>query len=320
MKSIDKTDTPLTTARLGHIIPEVKSVPPYQYYVHITRNIYRPDDDRLHFMPYLGDYKDSTEFEKKFRGDFDEEEDPMTTREAERAMKANNHLDEMLDAVGLTRNHLYQELLNQQTPDDNEDSMFTSENKACLQKALAINATDSSPVSSRLFTEVFNGVFKLDLYYLLLEHDRGLHNLMILKRGPGSPVNEHMSTYTDLLCMICHTLDCPTHRRYDKHSGEEGGSFKLQTRSLEASISQRDALLVGKKSKSVYDDGEYCSSNDCYLKVCYINQYSTECHIEVNSVRNIQLTLFRTSMYPSQRQTGHLRTVYYLRLCSKACR
>ena len=289
-KYAEKNRAPLRTVCLNEIIPDLHSVPAYQHHIQISQNVHRPDDDQLHFEPYLGDAdSDMEDFLEEFRRNFTSKEPWMEMRNAERAMRANNHLDDMLRSVGINRQHLYKGLLDRAVPDDNKGSSFKSKNQAALQKALEKDLIESSSGLPILFRKAFNKVFDLELYTVLFEHDIKLRSLMkpsnmsseTLIHGNGTSVSDVMSTYTTLVCMICQTSVCSTHKVWDV----EKKKFRLQWRSYEASVKQRNDILAENTSKSVYQGDEYCSEQ-CFLKK--VKQTIN------NPSRNERLILFRS--------------------------
>jgi hypothetical protein len=240
------------------------SLPPYKHYIQITRNILTPDDDCLRHVPWLGDPTGNLEEHEKWfqemKEGYEEEKDPQASRDGETAARLYQHLNQMLDGMGISYQDLYQPLAT---------SNFQTKKSSKRRKL----HNGNNQGTSQNFIQAFSNIFGVELHDVLLQNDPEYRKLLkprddqsdntsVSPDTKGS-VSKYLSSYFSLSCLICQQPQCLTHG-----GSEVDGDYPL-FQDYERSIQQRNLELLNyeKNPSSLYKEGESCSGKDCAFGV-----------------------------------------------------
>ncbi|KAE9366847.1 hypothetical protein N431DRAFT_351183 [Stipitochalara longipes BDJ] len=215
----------------GLINTDLPRVPKYYSHTNVKRNILTADDEKLKFIPFLGDYlgqgtAKKQEGHKRLLKELEEAYSATrisSSRETERASSLGSHLDTWLKElkVACNKQDLTQYIL------EDDDSCAELRLKPRDRKALLSSFGESLPPNvheaAELFSEAFHNVFSIPLHYVILSGER----LREMTEAAGKPVSktpekpsntpaDRLGTYTTLTCMICGAVDCPTHGDYQQ--------------------------------------------------------------------------------------------------------
>lgn len=213
-------------------------VPKYSSHTNVRRNILKADDEKLKFIPFLGESRNEANFKKLVR-ELEQVYSPRsseTSRESEENARIRQYLPTWLEELqlGCDLNTLKHYLLQQ----DEESGGLGMEprNQRLLRESfgepLGREARDVARKVCEAFDEVF-GIHIQDVVLpasLLKEMIEASRN-EIAKRKPG-PVANRLGTYADLTCLICAAIDCPTHGDFhheavDSSDVEDDGNERL---------------------------------------------------------------------------------------------
>lgn len=197
----------------------------------MRRNILTADDEKLKFIPFLGDYlgqgtAKKQEGHKRLLKELEEAYSATrisSSRETERASTLKSHLDTWLKKLKVDCN---QQDLTQYILDD-DDSCAELRLKAWDRKALLASFGEPLPPkvhqSAEMFCEAFQNVFGLPLHDVILPTERVKEMTEAagksLSKTPEKATNtpgDRLETYTTLTCMLCGAVDCPTHGDYQQ--------------------------------------------------------------------------------------------------------
>lgn len=220
------------------ITTDIPRVPKYYSHTNVKRNILTADDEKLKFIPFLGDYlgqgaAKKQEGHKRLLKELEEAYSATrisSSRETERASSLRSHLDTWLKElkVDCNQQNLTQYILN------DDDSCAELRLKPWDRKALLTSFGEplhpNVHKSAAMFCEAFESVFGIPLHDVILPSDRVKEMTEAagksVSKTPEKPANapaDRLETYTTLTCMICGAVDCPTHGDYQQEEINRSG-------------------------------------------------------------------------------------------------
>jgi hypothetical protein len=236
----------LTKSRSIIVAKTIKSnvsrVPKYQSHTFVRRNILSADDEKLRFVPYLGDVDTSKSNKRRLEKDLAEAyttERSEPSRLSEQVSNFGAHLDYWLEDldIGCTRQTLEHYILRQE--EDMDDAGLGKKARKTLLKSFARPLTTENLKMANKFSQAFETVFGLSLGKVLWPADR-LKEMMEAAKASGrksldnqaiaaTGLETHLETYTALSCLICGAIECQTHGAYHKDSEDDTEqAFKKQ--------------------------------------------------------------------------------------------
>ncbi|KAG4427464.1 hypothetical protein IFR05_017052, partial [Cadophora sp. M221] len=259
-------------------------VPRYSSHTNVRRNILKADDEKLKFIPFLGESRNDANFKKLVR-ELEQVYSPQsseTSRESEENARIRQYLPTWLEELqlGCDLNTLKHYLL-QQDDESGELAMEPRNQRLLLESFGEPLDHRARAVASRV-CEAFNEVFDIQIQdvvlppSLLKEMVESLRN-EIAKKKP-SPVANRVGTYADLTCLICAVIDCPTHGDFhyeavDSSDGEDNGNERLPETKYEPkllSLNFEDTIRrhrnrVKKDIESLPEGKTKSCSDECYM-------------------------------------------------------
>lgn len=233
-KKLAKIRTHLLTTIVASNVPRV---PKYSSHTIVRRNILCGDDDKLKFIPFLGDsggHVKTSVFNRLVK----ELEDAYSakrsgsSKESELASKLRTYLDGWLEELDLGCDQ--QALMRYILEEDSDDLGKSYKEIRLLRKAFGGPLEPSLAEIAATFSEAFKNVFDVPLRDVLLPDERVKEILekaekpapdSSLGRGqsesPRSQINgaehttERLGTFTNLTCLICGAVCCQTHGDYN---------------------------------------------------------------------------------------------------------
>jgi hypothetical protein len=238
------------------ITTDLPRVPKYYSHTNVKRNILTADDEKLKFIPFLGDYlgqgaAKKQEGHKRLLKELEEAYSATrisSSRETERASSLRSHLDTWLKELKVDCN---QQDLTQHILED-DDSCAELRLKPRDRKALLTSFGGKLPLkvieSAAMFCEAFQNVFGMPLHDVILPSERVKEMTEAAgkpaSKTPEKPLNapaDRLETYTTLTCMLCGAVDCPTHGDYQQ---EEVKRSEDEDSDASEAIEKRDVECV----------------------------------------------------------------------------
>jgi len=287
----------------GRINTDLPRVPKYYSHTNVKRNILTADDEKLKFIPFLGDIETAKRQEghKRLLKELEEAYSATrisSSRETERASLLGSHLDTWLKELkaDCNKQDLIQYILN------DDDTCADLRLKPRDRKTLLASFKEPLPQAiheaAELFSEAFHSFFNIPLHYVVLSSERVREMTEAagksVSKTPEKPLNspaDRLGTYTTLTCMICGAVDCPTHGDYQqeeiKRSEDEDSddSGPAEKKDAECSyfrqplILEYDAMVrryeIRRSNQTTESDFEGTSkhkapcSDGCYTRVDY---------------------------------------------------
>lgn len=211
-------------------------MPRYSHNTIVRRNILTMDDEKLRYIPYMGDAESSKKKTARLLQELEAAYNPKVTssgRETEWSYQIRSYLESYLDDLGLdlTQDHLVQYAL----------GLFDDASGRNLEDIDALLDQYEEPLSGRerklaeTFTAYFFNIFKNSLRDTLLPEDRLKEMAEQLKNSSeekptktppkaqaalcrvndenaaGDPITDRLGTHTTLTCLICGSMSCQTH-------------------------------------------------------------------------------------------------------------
>lgn len=220
-------------------------VPRYYSYTAVRRNILSPNDEKLRFIPFLGD----TEGKKKtFTKLVTELEQAHTLKRQESGRKAEQlaqiraYIDSWINnlALDIDRKQLLQYFFNESS----EEIDLEPKHKKLLLASRGISQSPRTVRQCAIFSQAFDNVFKYSLRDVIVE-DKDLIEGMEASERPNDdisaspkdvrmngtdeesvePGSDRLNTYADMGCTICGAIWCQTHGDYtQQHLKNDGGN------------------------------------------------------------------------------------------------
>ncbi|KAF4626648.1 hypothetical protein G7Y89_g11511 [Cudoniella acicularis] len=210
----------------------VPRVPKYSALTIVKRNVLSADDEKLRFIPYLGDAENQQEanrrrLERELEMAYSEGHH-VSTRDAERLSQLRAHLDWWLQNlnIGWTAETLECFVLSKDDQCDHlrikkpdRQKLFKSIRKSFDKEALQI---------AERFSVAFKTVFGLSLGTVVLPTDRLKELIESQKKSrksleqPVKSLTDDLGTFATLTCLICSAIDCQTHGEYTWETLKEG--------------------------------------------------------------------------------------------------
>jgi hypothetical protein len=310
------------------ITTDLPRVPKYYSHTNVKRNILTADDEKLKFIPFLGDYlgqgtAKKQEGHKRLLKELEEAYSATrisSSRETEKASGLRSHLDTWLKKLKVDCNQqdLMQYILN------DDDSCAELRLKPWDRKALLTsfgeNLTPNVLESAAMFCEAFLNVFGIPLHDVILPTERVKEMTEAagksVSKTPEKPSNapaDRLETYTTLTCMLCGAVDCPTHGDYqqeeikrseDEDSEDSGAPDKRdiecvyfrQPLILEyGAMVRRYKIRRSKQSAELEDEGRIkhkppCSE-ECYRLIDYSDREYEWHRNEIDALPQMLLSL-----------------------------
>ncbi|KAG4427515.1 hypothetical protein IFR05_017002, partial [Cadophora sp. M221] len=245
-------------------------VPRYSSHTNVRRNILKADDEKLKFIPFLGESRNEANFKKLVR-ELEQVYSPQsseTSRESEENARIRQYLPTWLEELqlGCDLNTLKHYLL-QQDDESGELAMEPRNQRLLLESFGEPLDHRARAVASR------DVVLPPSLLKEMVESSRN----EIAKKKPG-PVANQVRTYADLTCLICAVIDCPTHgdfhhKAVDSSDGEDNGNERLPETKYEPktlSLNFEDTIRrhrnrVKKDIESLPEGKTKSCSDECYM-------------------------------------------------------
>lgn len=212
------------------ITTDLPRVPKYYSHTNVKRNILTADDEKLKFIPFLGDLlgqgAKKQEGHKRLLKELEEAYSATrisSSRETERASSLRSHLDIWLKELKVDCNQqdLMQYILN--------DDGSCAELRLKPRDRKALLASFGEPLqpkvheAAKMVCEAFQNVFAIPLHDVILPTERVKEMTEAVgkpvSKTPEKPSNapaDRLETYTTLTCMLCGAIDCPTHGDYQQ--------------------------------------------------------------------------------------------------------
>lgn len=214
------------------ITTDLPRVPKYYSHTNVRRNILTADDEKLKFIPFLGDYlgqgtAKKQEGHKRLLKELEEAYSATrisSSRDTERAATLKSHLDTWLKELKVDCNQ--QDLTHYILNDDDRCAELRLRPRD--RKALLASFGESLPPrvheAAERLCEAFQNVFGLPLHDVILPSER----VREMTEAAGKPISkttpekisnmpaDRLETYTTLTCMLCGAVDCPTHGDYQQ--------------------------------------------------------------------------------------------------------
>jgi hypothetical protein len=235
-------------------------VPKYYSHTNVRRNILTADDEKLKFIPFLGDALGQGAAKKdNFRRLLKELEEAYSakrsesSRETERASDIRAHLDIWLKELKVNCNQqdLTQYILS--NDDSGEELLLKTLDRKAILKSFGQSLPHNVHKSAGVFCQAFQNVFGIPLHDVILPSER-VKELVesarkTVTRTPEKPTYspaERLETYINLTCMLCGAVDCPTHGDYQQfpiNRSDDEDDEESDEREPEYSY-QRQALVL----------------------------------------------------------------------------
>ncbi|KAH6672436.1 hypothetical protein B0J14DRAFT_483403, partial [Halenospora varia] len=197
-------------------------VPKYSGMTHVKRNILTADDEKLRFIPYLGDDNGSPETRKKLEKEMAQvygKDNQVSARDTEKLTSLRDHLGQWLQDldIGCTQKDLERFVL-----EDNDECMHFEIKQRDRKKVLNSYRNPLEPDVREMamrFSNAFWNVFGIALGAVLLPPAR-IKELLESRRKPSgrrslenpeSALTDDLGTFATLVCLICSAIDCTTH-------------------------------------------------------------------------------------------------------------
>lgn len=279
------------------IYQDTPRVPKYSSHTNVRRNILEADDEKLKFIPFLGDAGGSSRKEKNFKRLVKELEDAYedaprnadASREGEEASRIRSYLDMWLEEldIGSDMEDLQHYLLLRD--EENVELGLAPRNRTTILKTFKPLSEEAKEAAAR-FCDAFDDIFDVALQDVILP--AGILKEMVegARKKPNTSPPNRIATYTDLTCVICAAIDCPTHGDYahefvnpaDSSDDEEESERKRENPEMKyephpLTLNYEDTLRRHKNRKPKEGDFEPeprtkepkpCSEN-CYLTLDY---------------------------------------------------
>ncbi|KAK0122036.1 hypothetical protein ONS95_010301 [Cadophora gregata] len=196
------------------VFGDAPRVPKYSSHMNVRRNILKADDEKLKFIPFLGD--SGTRNEANFSRLVKELEQvysprsSVTSRETEEISRIRQYLPMWLEELqlGFDLQALKHYLLLQ-----NEESGELGIDRR--QRRLLLESF-GGPLDYRIgeaasnFCDAFETVFDIETQDVVLPASLLKEMIESATKKPN-PTSNRIGTYADLTCLICAAIDCPTH-------------------------------------------------------------------------------------------------------------
>ncbi|TVY40754.1 Histone-lysine N-methyltransferase EZH2, partial [Lachnellula cervina] len=280
----------------------VSRVPKFSSHTFVRRNILSADDEKLRFVPYLGDVDTSQNNKRRLEKDLAEAytaERSESSRVSENIANLGAHLDYWLEdlEIGCTKQILEHYILIQE---DIDEAGLGKKARKTLLKLFTTPLTTENLQTANKFSQAFETVFGLSLGKVLWPADRLKEMMEAAKANSGrksldtiaTSLETHLETYTALSCLICGAIECQTHGAYHKDSDDDTEqAFKKQISMAPKELIRiyEDQLANNPKSIDVMDTyGEPCGK---------------QCHLTMDS--------YPTYQKFSQKNTEYLRNMLF---------
>ncbi|KAI9052056.1 hypothetical protein LZ554_004309 [Drepanopeziza brunnea f. sp. 'monogermtubi'] len=191
-------------------------VPKYTSHTNVRRNILRPDDETLKFVPFIEGLegpKDRRwdELAKEMDSAYTGHRNDETGQEIEEQSRIRSYIPLWLDELhqGCDLDDLKHYLLLRDV--DVGDLGLDPRNQQLLIKTLK-PFNEPTKIAAKRFCEAFDncGAFKVSLEHIVIPATLLNEMIAAAKKVPFSPVNR-IETYASMTCLICAAIDCPTH-------------------------------------------------------------------------------------------------------------
>ncbi|KAH7327297.1 hypothetical protein BKA65DRAFT_65457 [Rhexocercosporidium sp. MPI-PUGE-AT-0058] len=292
-------------------------VPGYSSHTNVRRNILRADDEKLKFIPFLGESRNEANFKKLVR-ELEQVYSPRsseTSRESEENARIRQYLPIWLEELQLncdldTLKHYL--LLHDE---DSRELGMEPRNRRLLLESFDEPLDHKTRDTARGFCEAFDKVFGVASQDVILP--AGLLKEMIelsrneaAKKKPGPPANR-IGTYADLTCLICAVVDCPTHgdfahERIDSSDVEDEGNerspeMKYEPKALNLNYEdtvRRHRSRIKKNIEPLPEGRTKSCSDECYMAIDF-SELDYEFDEEHLAVLPQMITTYRHPNYRS---------------------
>ncbi|TVY35180.1 Histone-lysine N-methyltransferase [Lachnellula subtilissima] len=281
---------------------DVSRVPKFSSHTFVRRNILSADDEKLRFVPYLGDVDSSQNNKRRLEKDLAEAytaERSEPSRVSENISNLGAHLEYWLEDldIGCTKQILEHYILRQE---DIDEAGLGKKARKTLLKSFATPLTTENLNMANKFSQAFETVFGLSLGKVLWPADRLKEMMEAAKANGGrksldniaTSLETHLETYTALSCLICGAIECQTHGAYQKDSDDDTEqAFKKQISMPPKELIRlyEERFANKPKSNDIMDKyGEPCGE-ECHLAM---DSYPTYPEFTQKSIEDLRNMLF----------------------------
>lgn len=217
-----KTTTILNAKTISRNTPRV---PRYNSHINIRRNILREDDEKLKFIPFLGEAEGGARRETNFKRLVKELEDAYSprnsssSRQSEEAARIRSYLDDWLEELDIQcdQQTLKHYLI---TQDQYSDELgLHPHNRKRLLKFFGPPSSIDKLNAARMFNEAFDVTSDINLQDVLLPSAL-LKEMIEALAKTTDIIHDRLGTHTELICLICGAVDCQTHGDYGQEDVE----------------------------------------------------------------------------------------------------
>jgi hypothetical protein len=230
MKGKGASTNKLSESKTWLVPKKIKSdlsrVPKYSSHTFVRRNILSADDEKLRFVPYLGDVDTKESNKRRLENQLAEAytaQNSEPIRVSEELANLRGHLDWWLEDldIGCTKQTLEHYVLSQE--DDMDEAGLGKKARKVLSKSFGPQLTNEKLLMAEKFSRAFENVFEFSLAKVLLPADRLKEMMEAAKKSPRKSLDSnptksltaHLETYATLTCLICGAIECQTHGYYE---------------------------------------------------------------------------------------------------------
>ncbi|TVY64241.1 Histone-lysine N-methyltransferase EZH2, partial [Lachnellula suecica] len=204
---------------------EISRVPKYSSHTFVQRNTLSADEDKLRFVPYLGDVDTKESNKRRLEKDLAEAytaERSESSRVSEELSILRGYIDSWLEKldIGCTKRTMEHFILSQD--DEIDDAGLGKKARKVLLKSFGPALTSEDLTMASKLSQAFENVFDQPLAKVLLPADRLKEMTEAAKKSdrksldtPTKSLSAHLETFAALSCLICGAMECQSHGHYE---------------------------------------------------------------------------------------------------------
>jgi hypothetical protein len=282
------------------MMDDTPQVPKYSSHTSVKRNILTMDEERLKYIPYMGDAEASKKKNARLITELEAAYTPKaspSSRDSEWSSLIRAYLDTCLEELdlGIDQDKLIQYLLENST----EDLGTNSEEAQTILDSYGSQLGDQEKGIAKSFCQSFLKFYRHSLKNILLPEERKkelaerVRKANREKKTPtksqigeeiannsDTPSPERLGTYTSLTCLICGAVSCQTHGdsgREEKDPGYYQYFHQPLVTTYQDILRKQDARVAAVASSSpaaleceteLEEDHQDCSK-ECYRSYRY---------------------------------------------------
>ncbi|KAL2060766.1 hypothetical protein VTL71DRAFT_9408 [Oculimacula yallundae] len=213
-------------------------VPRYSSHTNIRRNILKADDEKLKFIPFLGDSRNETNH-KRLMKELEQVYTPRPSEgspESEEKARIRQYLPWWLEKLHMAcdLNALQHDFLLQE--EESGDLGMRPRTRKLLLESFGEPLAPATRKTAQMFSREFYKVFGMSVRDIVLP-PAIVKEMIVASRSKAAKKEYALSpnrieTYTDMTCLICAAIDCQihgdfTHERIDSSDVEDDGQENL---------------------------------------------------------------------------------------------